>query len=300
MSVSLSLLGVPSSAGARAPGQELAPRWIREAGLCDDLRRAGMEVRDFGDLPSLAYSHDSLNPTQQNLPLVIGAMSQVAQAVEAAATNESALIVLGGDCTVTIGVVAGLLSHRPNLGLVYFDGDADLNTPETSLSGILDGMALAHILGEGNDQLCRLGRRNPMLEERNVVLFGYSVSAGGIDPPELARLKNSAISRFPLELVKENITRSAGQAISILDSRVEHYLVHFDVDVLDGRDFPAADVPHQPGLTLEEARQALCVFMRSPKVVGLVLTEFNVRNDSRQELARRLVAVLVDVLRHRP
>ena len=58
-----------------------------------------------------------------------------------------AVLVLGGDCTVELGTVAGALSQEENIGLVYIDLDTDLNTPESTEDGALDWMGVAHMLG---------------------------------------------------------------------------------------------------------------------------------------------------------
>lgn len=79
----------------------------------------------------------------------VAAMAQnVAGQVETAASMRHIPLVLGGDCTVTLGVVAGLSRLGP-VGLLYFDGDADLNTSPLSGSGVLDTMGITHLLGGG-------------------------------------------------------------------------------------------------------------------------------------------------------
>ena len=55
------------------------------------------------------------------------------------------MLVLGGDCTVELGTVAGAIRSGTTVGLAYIDLDADLNTPETG-DGILDWMGVAHLL----------------------------------------------------------------------------------------------------------------------------------------------------------
>jgi len=289
MKRTLAVIGVPSSAGARRVGQELAPQWLRQAGLVDRLRATGAQVIDRGDLPQVTFSPDVLNPKQQNLPLVVGVLRQVARLVDDAVRQGTMPIVLGGDCTISLGVLAGLARHFSSLGMIYFDGDLDLNTPETTVSGILDGMVLAHGLGEGIEELSHLGPRHPLLREKDVILFGYSLEAGGIDPPEIERLERSAMAMYPVGSVNQGAAR---EALRDLESRVDHIFVHFDVDVLDFRDFPAADVPHQPGLTLAAAQDALQVFLSSPKVAGLALTEFNAKRDGDAKLAGRLIKTL--------
>src|SRR6266536_602007 len=63
----LNLLGVPSSMGAFAPGQEDAPAALRAAGLVDQLQAAGVEVNDLGDLPRRRWTPDADNPIAQNV-----------------------------------------------------------------------------------------------------------------------------------------------------------------------------------------------------------------------------------------
>jgi len=284
----IALIGVPSSAGARQLGQEEAPRCLRLAGLVERLRSQGRDVVDLGDLTQVSYSPDRQNPKQQNLPLVLSVLEQVEGAVDRAVANRALPLVVGGDCTITIGVLAALTKRYASLGLIYLDGDVDLNTPKTTSSGIFDGMVLAHILGEGADELSHFGPRCPLLEERNVTLFGYSAQAGGIDPWEVERLQDTQMAKYPLEEIKDGVRAAAARALRELESKVDHILVHFDVDVVDFDEFPATDVAHTPGLGLLQAQEALGVFLQSRKSVGLVLTEFNARADADGKLARQL------------
>ena len=288
----IALIGVPSSAGARKVGQEQAPQCLRAAGLVQSLQSNGHEVVDLGDLTPATFSPDTQNPQQQNLALVLGVVRQVAEAVDAAIANRAWPLIIGGDCTVTIGVVAALSKHFEGLGMTYLDGDLDLNTPATTLSGIFDGMVLAHILGRGADELSHIGSRYPLLEEQNITLFGYSAEAGGVDPVEIELLKNSRMAKYPFEEIKDEVRTAAARALSDLESRAAQVLVHFDVDVIDVDDFPAVDVPHKPGLSLLQAQEALGVFLGSRNSVGLVVTEFNAAMDSDGKLARQLAATI--------
>jgi len=281
----IALIGVPSSAGARKVGQEQAPQCLRAAGLVQRLQSSGHEVLDLGDLTPATFSPDTQNPKQQNLALVLGVIRQVAEAVDSAIANRAWPLVIGGDC---IGVLAALGKHFDGLGMTYLDGDVDLNTPATTHSGIFDGMVLAHILGEGADELSHFGSRYPLLEEQNITLFGYSAEAGGLDPVEIELLQDTRMAKYPLEEIKDEVGTAAARALSDLESRAENILVHFDVDVVDFDDFPAVDVPHKPGLSLSQAEEALGAFVGSRKSVGLVVTEFNAAMDSDGKLARQL------------
>jgi arginase len=288
----IALIGAPSSAGARLVGQEQAPQSLRDAGLVQLLRSDGYEVVDLGDLAQASFTPDLQHPKQQNLSLVVNVLEQVASRVESALADGAWPLVIGGDCTITIGVLAALAKHFPRLGMMYLDGDVDLNTPETTHTGILDGMVLAHILGNGAEELSRFGSRYPLLEEQDITLFGYSTEAGGVDPVEIELLEDTRMAKYPMEKVRDGARDAATRAIRDLERKVDHILVHFDVDVVDVADFPAVDVTHDPGLGLLQVREALGIFLASKKSVGLVVTEFNATRDSDGTLALQLIELI--------
>ena len=289
----LALIGVPSSGGARRTGQERAPAAFRAAGLLERLRAKGLDVTDLGDLPTVLFRPDPEHPRQQNLDLVVDVARQTSDYIDRALASHRLPLVLGGDCSLSLGVIAGLLRHRPRLGLMYFDGDVDLNTPETTQSGAFDGMVMAHVLGRGVPQLSGIGPRRPLLSEKEIVLFGYDEGSGFIDPPEIEILKRSRMSKFPSARVRADAAGAARDALLHLEGRTDAILVHFDVDVMD---CPAADVLHPHGLDAESALAALRVFVASPKCAAVVVTEFNVERDPDGAHARHLVDGLVEAL----
>ena len=114
--VRFTLIGVLSSAGTHGVGLEKAPLQLRRAGLVDRLLDAGLDVVDDGDLPLALYRPRSPDRTQQNLDQVVAVAGRVADRVARTVATGRIPLVLGGDCTITLGVVAGLLRHH--LGLV--------------------------------------------------------------------------------------------------------------------------------------------------------------------------------------
>ncbi len=292
----IGIVGVPSSAGARQTGQEQAPRAYRKAGLTERLRSAGLTVTDFGNLPEIPFRPDQQHPKAQNLQLVVDVAKRVANQVEGAVRDNALPVVLGGDCTITLGVVAGLISHAPNLGLMYFDGDLDLNTPDSTSSGIFDGMVMAHMTGKGVDSLARVGPRYPLMAEEDIVLFGYNIEAGAIDAVEIEVLQQCQMLKYPVSQIRGKAKESAREALSQLENKADSILVHFDVDVIDFDDFPAGDVPHYHGLSFDEKMSALDVFIASRKFAALVITEFNADRDPEGTLAVRFVDAVAKTL----
>ena len=155
------MIGVPSSAGAHHAGQERAPDALRAAGLLPRLAAAGESVHDAGNLPGAVFAVDHDNPGRRSLPAVVRVADEVANAVADAlggAAVDSAAgawlpLVVGGDCTITLGVIAGFRRRHRDVGLVYVDGDADLGSPDDGGSGIFDSMGVTHLLGGGAPEL---------------------------------------------------------------------------------------------------------------------------------------------------
>jgi arginase len=283
----IGLLGVPSSAGAHWPGQEKAPRALREAGLVERLREAGLPVRDHGDLPRTRFRPDP-GHHPQSLEAVLGVARGVAGRVEEILRGSQVPLVVGGDCTIELGVISGFLRAGEDPALLYLDGGVDLYTPATNPTGILDSMGVAHMVAEPGaaEELAGIGPRYPLLEDARILLFGYEPN-----PPEMPVLRRRSMPRYPAEAVRGRPAEAAAEAAALLEDRGDRFVVHFDVDVIDFVDFPVADVPqHNAGLKFEEAVACLDVFAASRAFGGLVITEFNPDHaDESGELAARFV-----------
>jgi len=292
------LIGVPSSAGAHWPGQEKAPGALRAAGLVTRLEIAGCRVVDHGDLPRVRFQPDPEHRRAQNLGAVVAVARSVAEGVETALRADQTPLVVGGDCTITVGAVAGVLGYTGDLALLYFDGGVDLYTPVTNPEGILDSMGVAHLLGEpgATEELSRLGPRHPLLTEDRIVYFGQD--QGEPDDPESAVLARRLMYRYPAGRVRGRPRAAAAEALEHLEGLAGRFLVHFDVDAIDFVDFPAADVPQfNSGLTFTEAMESLGVFAASPRFGGLVVTEFNPDHaDEEGALAAALAQGIADVV----
>jgi arginase len=236
------MIGVPSSAGAHHAGQERAPAALRAAGMIGRLRAAGLSVTDAGDLPETAFAVDRDHPAARNLAAVARVARQVADAVAAVTADGRLPLVVGGDCTITLGVIAGFRRAHPDVGLLYVDGDADVGTPQSTGSGIFDSMGIAHLLGHGAPELTGLAGEPPLVEPHRLALIGS-------DPREtdlagrrfLAELGVSSQEGPDLAADPEGV---AGRALKAVAARSGPLVVHFDVDVVDSGDLPLGNVPH--------------------------------------------------------
>jgi arginase len=294
MSRPLGVIGVPTSAGAFAPGQEQAPRALREAGLLDRMRDAGIAVNDRGDCEPWRWRPDRDRPRAQNVSRIVEIVrdtaSRVAESVEAGETT----LVLGGDCTVGIGTIAGHLVAGEDIGLIYFDTHADLNVPASVTEGALDWMGLAHVLGERGAvaELVNAGPRAPLLDPTQILLFAWGPDQA--TDHERETIGRREIAAVPVDEVAADPERAAARAVDALGSRFDRLLVHFDVDVIDFTDVPLSENwGRNEGLAYERALRALDALLSSGRIHGLTITELN--PDHTEEGADTLKRFAADV-----
>jgi arginase len=289
------IIGVPSSAGAHHAGQERAPAALREAGLPDRLRAAGLGVDDTGDLPGAVFAVDHEHPRGRNLPAVVRVAAETADAVAALAEPGPLPLLVGGDCTITLGVIAGFRRRHPDVGLVYLDGDADLGTPQGGGSGIFDSMGITHLLGAGAPELAGLAGQPPLLEPARLAIIGA-------DPRETDDAGRTFLSGAGVRLAEapEFAADPAGVAASAMAhvaAASGPVVVHFDVDVIDSGDLPLGNFPHYgSGVSLAAAVAAVRAMRAHPSFAGLVLTEVNPTHDGDGSLLERYIQGLASAL----
>jgi arginase len=286
------MIGVPSSAGAHHAGQERAPAALRAAGLAGRLQAAGVSVADAGDLPAAAFSVDREHPRTRGLAAVTAVAHQVADAVAAVVGDGRLPLVVGGDCTITLGVVAGFRRAHPDAGLVYVDGDSDVSTPQDGGSGILDSMGVAHLLGHGAPELTGLAGEPPLLQADRLALVGA-------DPRETDQagrrfLAGLGVSFQEAPHLAADPAGVARRALAAVMARSGPIVVHFDVDVVDSGDLPLGNFPHYgSGVLLEQVTRCLRVLLAHDSVAGLVLTEVNPTHDADGTLIDRYLDSVV-------
>lgn len=154
---------------------------------------------------------------------------------------------------------------------------------------------MSHLLGEPDamEQLSHVGKRFPLLRPEDVILVGAEREE--LTEHEHRRVSELGLRTYWSEDVRRAPAAVAAAALREMEDRADAILVHFDVDVMDFIDFPAADFPTiNAGLTFEETMECIDVFVRSPKWMGLTITEFNPDHvDEHEQLVVAFVERLV-------
>lgn len=289
----IALIGAPSSAAAFLGGSEKAPAALRAAGLVERLQSAGYDVIDHGDCAVRHFAEDDENRRARNLKEIVAGLNDLKLRAELAVKSGALVLVLGGDCAQVIGLLTGARRYYKRISLLWFDRDADLNTPATTPSGRIDGMVVAHIIGKGAPELVRFWGEPPLVREPDVTLFGLE----RVDGPEQEFLDKSPMRRISSEVVQ---AKGAGEAakstLMQMHADARQVILHLDTDVIAQEEFPGVNVPGSGGLGFADVRAALIEFVKNPNLLGLDVAQYNPDKDADGAGAKKLVDVLVEAL----
>jgi arginase len=287
----IALLGAPTSAAVLSLGHEGAPAALRAAGLVERLSSIGYVVADLGDDPPQQYKPDENSPRARNLPGVLAAIEALKPRVEQAVKSAALPLILGGDCSIALATVAGVRRYFRHVSMIYIDRDADLNTPASTPSGCVDGMVVSHLTGRGAPELVRFWGEPPLVREPDLALFGVE----RLDPPEEDLLRQSPLRRYLAKDVRrKGATVAAQEALDRIRGNGNEFILHFDVDVI--ADFHATNYPGSGGLSIEEVREALLVFVQQKHLAAIEVTSYNPTKDSDGRAAKLIVDLLTEVL----
>ena len=252
------------------------------------MGRAPEALLAHGLQESLEADGHTVAVVKRELDLGSGAVLQrigrndaiLAEHVAAARRANSLPVVLGGDCLVSIGVVAGLRrALDSDFGVAWFDAHGDFNTPETTISGYLGGMPLACCCGRGLERLRETAGLDRPVSESNVIMLGIR----DLDPPERALLDTTPVRIF-----------DPARTPSFIPDLRPTYL-HFDIDALDPAIAPGVNYLTPNGLSLATALDAARKI--KPHLAAFSLTAVDPELDRNGKTAQTAIEIIRGVLK---
>ena len=289
----IALIGAPSSAAAFSAGSEKAPAALRAAGLAEKLQAAGYEVVDYGDCAPQLFADDDEHRRARNLTAIVAGLNDLKTRAELAVKSGALVLVLGGDCAQVIGLLTGARRYYKHVNLLWFDRDADLNTPASTPSGRIDGMVVAHIIGKGAPELVRFWGESPLVREPDVTLFGIE----RLDPPEEEFLGKSPMRHVRAEEIQsKGAGKAAQEALAQVHADAREFVMHLDLDVIAQEEFAAVNVPGSGGLNFDQVRTAFVELAKHKNLLGLDVAQYNPDKDADGSSAKKVVDLLVEAL----
>lgn len=214
------------------------------------------------------------DPFQAEIATTFELYRLLAERVRAATTQKSFPLVFSGNCNSCLGTLAGI--DLAQIGIVWFDGHGDFNTPETTVSGFLDGMGIAMATGRcWRTMANRIPGFHPVTEE-NIVLVG----AREFDPEEIESYKRSDITIVGAESVRQNGIRAALEpALATLLTRVQKIYLHIDLDVLDPQEAMANGFAPPDGLFVDHVEEAILMLKERFTICAGAIASYDPKYD---------------------
>lgn len=286
----ISIIGVPSDYGQHRRGVDMGPSAIRYAGVVERLENLGYAVQDEGDILVKRKMNVEQDPKCLNLSEVVEVSTQLTNKIQEVINDDRFPLILGGDHSISIGTFAGLTARYKNLGVIWYDAHADLNTPETSPSGNIHGMPLAISIGLGNAQLVNLNGIAPKIKPENIIIIG----ARSVDPGERELIKKRGIKVYSMhEIDRLGMTEVIEQSIAYFKERqVDGVHLSLDLDGIDPIYTPGVGTPVPGGITYRESHLAMEMLEEAGFITSAEFVEVNPILDERNRTADVAVALM--------
>lgn len=268
------LLAVPYDSGIRGWRMGAGPDRLLSAGLEDRLRGAGHTVAtERIDLP------DASTP---EIRAAFDIAARLSKRVVAAGTAGALPVILSGNCATAMGTLAGLADAEP--AVLWLDAHADLNTPETTRSGMLDGMALAIATGRCWSALAaRIPGFRPIPDSR-VCLVG----ARDVDAAEADLLRASAAT----VLARSDVPAQLSATLDTLRRETGTLYLHIDLDVLDPGEGRANAFAAPDGLRLAQVLELIAAARARFRLGAVALTAYDPAYDPDGRISAAALAIL--------
>jgi arginase len=278
------VMGVPLRAGSLYPGSENDAQAFRDAHLIQCLEGAGCRVFDEGDIDIPSYLPHHNIPPIRNWPGPRIAWECISERVSPYLKQPGHIpLLIGADCSVVVGTAQALMRVcGEDVHILYVDGDIDGIAPQPERCMSAAGMALWLLTQESPF------RASPAIKPSQITVVGWSDDLGS---PEMG------LQLLPLaEARRLGPGEAARQVLQAIPASAS-ILLHFDIDVLNKQDMPAAYFPHIDGLSLMEAEELLSVILADDRIRIIEVTEYASLRDLDQSYASRIAEFLSAALK---
>jgi arginase family enzyme len=281
------VIEAPLDCSGTSRGEERAPAALRRAGL---FQRIGADAPIEVEASIRSSQRDAATGVIGAQEIVRASMA-IGSAVRDVLADGRRPLVVGGDCTVLLGVFVGL---PPGMRLCFIDGHADFLDGDTSVTGEAADMDLAILTGHGPPGL--MGRFGPLVDPASVVLLGHRPDYLRPDVArENARI-DPAIRALTAPEIRERGAGAVGREVAVGNPSQQTWL-HLDLDALDEEALPAVTYPQPLGLDWDEFLALVGPLAAADTMVGVSVADFNPDLDPEGEYATMCVDALATVLR---
>jgi arginase len=222
-------------------------------------------------------------PWSEDLDESRGCLLEAGGQVEDALNAGLAPVLLHAECSIALTTLPAVARIRPDARMLWLDAHADFNTPETTESQYLAGMALSGACGEWDS-----GLETSLVDPARVVIAGARDIEGG----ERKLAEASGATLIEGRAAIDELPAALGD---------DPVFVHLDLDVLEEGELPVK-FPTKGGLEIAELRQLLTAVASNREVIGFEVANFQAPLDEFERMlgataVLRVVEPLLDALK---
>lgn len=259
--MNIQIIQVPYDSGHKSIRTGRGPHHFVQRGVDQILRDGGHQVTSFRIESSDSFTTEIGTAFELNRLL--------AEQVSSAIRSKRFPIVLAGNCNSCLGTIAGIGPGQS--GVVWFDAHGDFNTPETTVSGFLDGMGLAMLTGRCWRSLLRAIPGFSPISEANILHIG----SRDLDPEEERLLQQSEIEVITPHEGEGRIRQAIDTALDRLLGKATRIYLHVDMDVLDTGEALPNHLAAPGGLSVEVVEDAIRMVKERFEVCAGAVTSFD-------------------------
>ena len=292
------IINVPLDLGASRRGTDGGPSAFRIAGLRSAIESLNYQVSEEIDIS--VPIPESRKPEVSGAKFkdeILAVCEQLAKRVKESIASGAMPLIIGGDHSIAMGTVSGVSSYfsdnSQKMGLLWFDAHGDMNLPESSPSGNIHGMPLAHVLGYGDSALSSILDAHPAVAAENVALIGIR----DIDRVERNFINESGINGFTMhDIDRLGMRVITERALEVINDGTAGFHVSFDLDGCDPEVIPGTGTTVPGGVSFREAHYLLEECASNGRMTSMDVVELNPFLDDANVSAERAVTLIQSAL----
>jgi arginase len=285
----ISIIGITESHGQPINGCDITPIMIKEKGLLKLLSKDNVtfelfkcktndnnyiNVNSYGDIIKNSYI---IGEYCYNLYLHI-----------LEKYRNTYPIIIGGDHSISCGTISSALTYDNNIGVIWIDAHADINTPDTSKTMNLHGMPLSFLLGltdytkiRGFEWMNNIPKLNP----KNLIYIGLR----DIDDDELKFIKDLNIKTYTMDTIKNKTIECVLDEILLYLSHIDNLHISWDIDSIDPIYAPCTGTKVDNGLSINECICISKTLSKYKNIRSIDMVEINTKlSDNINDINRTL------------
>lgn len=280
----IQIIQVPYDTGHRGERMGRGPEYFVQQKLDETLRAQGWDVE--------VEAIEAQRPFRAEVFTAFELARFLAERVRAAREKGALPLVLAGNCNSCLGTIAG--SDPQSLGIIWFDCHGDLNTPETTESGFLDGMGLAVAMGRCWTKVAKTILGFTPIPDNRVLMIGMRQ----LDPGEIDLLEHSNITLIKGDHIRqEGLQASLVEPLTAFRSKVPRIYLHIDLDALDPQVGTANEYAEPNGLLVEEMKDALSMICQQFEIAAVAFTAYDPSFDPDHRIFQATVQIMQHLLK---